>query len=663
MSFKDVAIKNLRYNASKYIAYFLCSAFSIASLFMFTTVIYNPQILDKLYGTTIYGLMKGSFYLLAVFCFFFIGFINSFFMKERNKELGLFLTLGMTKVDIFKIIILENVIIGLLSILLGIISGIIFSRIFFMIIIKIISLNIDYYINPICFILSIGIFAGIFIIICVQSLLYTKRLEISELLKENRKSEKMQSNKPMIGFIGVIMIIVSCILMYLTIVKAILERHVDMVGVFMLITLIGLYLCISYFSSALIFMIKNNSIKYLKNLINLKEIQYKFQGFKNIIYILSLSVMACIYFIGGAYSAKNLFPNTINMLYPYDIMYIEIDGINKIEQRKIDKIIEGSSTPLIDKKNIKFMLMDMEIVDKKESFWAKNVAIISESEANKLTGKIIDVQEGDALQCIYKKSSEYYTNKKNIKLRNENEEIYNLNYGGVNIVELLLNENQYINKSIIVLDERDYNNISAKNTIKSMGNVHLFKFNETKKTEKAYLEIFQELNKANISINEKNRWDIDRKFKIKEKGIEKLKPISKLKEYESSKAESNFMLFSVIFIGTIFFICSGVVLYFKVLSQVDYAKMRYKKLYRIGITDKEMKQVVSKELAYIFSIPTIIGSILGYVFLAIHSVETSNCIEILINIIPVVVSYLIIQSIFYYITKRKYLKKIMEVAL
>ncbi|WP_027625252.1 FtsX-like permease family protein [Clostridium lundense] len=201
MTFRDVVIKNLKYNASKYIAYFLSGVFIIIVLFMHSTVVYNPEIIRQLEGTTLYSLMKGSFCVLTIFSFFFIGFINSSFMRERNKEFGMFLTLGMTKKYICKIIIIESSIIVLVSMIFGIIFGMIFSRLFFMIVIKIIGLNIEYSVSSICLFLSLSIFLGIFIVICVKALLYTNKLEISQLLKENKKSEKMGANKPLYAFI------------------------------------------------------------------------------------------------------------------------------------------------------------------------------------------------------------------------------------------------------------------------------------------------------------------------------------------------------------------------------------------------------------------------------------------------------------------------------
>lgn len=86
-----------KYSASNYIMYFFSSVFCITALFMHSTVLFNPEISNQLKGTTIYSILQGSFGVLVLFCFLFISFINGSFMKERTKEFGLFLTLGMMK--------------------------------------------------------------------------------------------------------------------------------------------------------------------------------------------------------------------------------------------------------------------------------------------------------------------------------------------------------------------------------------------------------------------------------------------------------------------------------------------------------------------------------------------------------------------------------------
>ncbi len=101
---------------------------------------------------------------LGVFSLFFISYAHSTFIKCRKKEFGVFMHLGMTTGDIRKIIIYENIIVGIGSILLGLLVGVVFSRLFFIIIIKLLEVKgISYIIGFKNFIFPIIIFSGIYL--------------------------------------------------------------------------------------------------------------------------------------------------------------------------------------------------------------------------------------------------------------------------------------------------------------------------------------------------------------------------------------------------------------------------------------------------------------------------------------------------------------------
>ena len=132
MTFKDVAIKNFKGSMRKYITYYLCNSFIIMTFFMYSTLMFN----DKLSNSD--QLAKGALDTLKIpsvslglFSIVFISYAHSTFIRGRKKEFGLFMNLGMSISDIRKIILYENILIGVAAIILGIISGLVFSRLFF----------------------------------------------------------------------------------------------------------------------------------------------------------------------------------------------------------------------------------------------------------------------------------------------------------------------------------------------------------------------------------------------------------------------------------------------------------------------------------------------------------------------------------------------------
>ena len=141
MTFKDIAIKNFKANFKKYFAYFLCSSFSIMIFFIYTTLIFNNSLLENLADSSMKIYMIMMTFIVALFAVFFLSYAHSSFIKSRNKEFGLYLTLGMTNKDISRLIKIENTIIIFISLITGLIAGTVFSKLFFLIVINLLNLQ------------------------------------------------------------------------------------------------------------------------------------------------------------------------------------------------------------------------------------------------------------------------------------------------------------------------------------------------------------------------------------------------------------------------------------------------------------------------------------------------------------------------------------------
>lgn len=141
MSFSQIVWKMAKVHYKKYLFYFLCNSFAVMFFFMFSTVFFNEQIVQVRKLTGIEDALKIPVVALVVFTILFISYAHSIFMKKRRSEFGLFMTLGMSNRDISKLLLLENGVIALLSILTGLLAGTIFSRLFFLLLMEIVGLQ------------------------------------------------------------------------------------------------------------------------------------------------------------------------------------------------------------------------------------------------------------------------------------------------------------------------------------------------------------------------------------------------------------------------------------------------------------------------------------------------------------------------------------------
>jgi putative ABC transport system permease protein len=184
-------------------------------IFMFSTLIFNKKLTDFCKMINVSFLIYFSLIAVIVFSVFFINYAHTTFIKSRQKEFALYMTLGMTKKDINKIVLLENSLILAFSMLIGLIAGVLFSRLFQMILMKLINIdNIKFSFDIRSFLITLLTFTVIYVTVIILSRITTKKLEISELLKSSRTNKKQRYSLTQ-GLIGIILVLLSSAMMFI----------------------------------------------------------------------------------------------------------------------------------------------------------------------------------------------------------------------------------------------------------------------------------------------------------------------------------------------------------------------------------------------------------------------------------------------------------------
>jgi len=159
MTFSSIVRKNLVYNFNKYISFYFVNSLIVAMLFMYGSLIFNSTIVNSIGKSSLYDTVIVSLGGTILFSIIFITYTNVSFLKNRGKEFGVYLTLGMTAKDLIKLIFMENISIMIAALLTGILGGTLFGRLFYMGLNKILEgTTIVYEINYESILLSIGVF-------------------------------------------------------------------------------------------------------------------------------------------------------------------------------------------------------------------------------------------------------------------------------------------------------------------------------------------------------------------------------------------------------------------------------------------------------------------------------------------------------------------------
>ena len=152
-------------------------------------------------------LMLGVF-VIAIFSLIFLYYTNSFLIRRRKKEFGLYNILGMGKRNLVKILVWENILTATLSVVSGLLLGIVFSKLAELAALRILGGKTGFAIRvePKPVIVTAVLFIGIFLLIMLRMIFYIFRLRPVEMLKSENVGEKPPKANWILALIGVVLL-------------------------------------------------------------------------------------------------------------------------------------------------------------------------------------------------------------------------------------------------------------------------------------------------------------------------------------------------------------------------------------------------------------------------------------------------------------------------
>lgn len=263
MMYPRLAFDNIRKNARTYIPYILTCSFATAMFYIMKSLSLNEGIENVQGGDTIVPMLSLGTYIIAIFVCIFLFYTNSFLMKNRKKEFGLFNILGMEKRHISKVIGYESLYVAIISLVTGIFAGIILDKLMYMLILKIMSAEIPlgFYISKNAIISTVILFGILFLLIFLNSLRMIHLSKPIELLKGGNTGEKEPKAKWFLALMGIISLGAGYYIA-LTVKNPINALLLFFVAVVLVI--LGTYLIFTAGSIALLKILKANKKYYYK---------------------------------------------------------------------------------------------------------------------------------------------------------------------------------------------------------------------------------------------------------------------------------------------------------------------------------------------------------------------------------------------------------------
>lgn len=203
-----MAAQNIRKNGKVYTPYIIMGIFIIACYYMMHSLSSNNTIKNMAGGSYVMFMVQLGVGVVSIFAVIFLFYINSFLMKRRKKEIGLYNVLGMEKRHIAKMLFFENVYVVLIDMAAGLISGMILSKLMFLLLMKMINTGIvvGFEISVKSIAATVIFFLIIFAVMFIYNIVRMGMSNPIELLQGETVGEREPKTKALIAIIGVVMI-------------------------------------------------------------------------------------------------------------------------------------------------------------------------------------------------------------------------------------------------------------------------------------------------------------------------------------------------------------------------------------------------------------------------------------------------------------------------
>ena len=204
--FSKLAASNIKKNGKAYIPYILSCVMTVALFYIVKSLSYNPGLKNMVGSSTMMTMMSMCSVIIALLAIVFLFYTNSFLMKRRKKEFGIFNILGMEKSHIAKTMAWENFYVTLISIVGGLVIGIALDKAMFLLIAQVLNeeITLGFFISDKAIISTVVMFCVIFLLILLNSIRQIQTANPIELLTAGNAGEREPKTKWVLTILGLL---------------------------------------------------------------------------------------------------------------------------------------------------------------------------------------------------------------------------------------------------------------------------------------------------------------------------------------------------------------------------------------------------------------------------------------------------------------------------
>lgn len=620
--YPSMAFTNIKKSRRTYIPYMVSCILTISIYYIICSLADNENIALLWGGNIIQSYMGFGQIIVSIFAFIFLFYINSFLLKRRRSEFGLYNILGMEKRHITKVIIFETFYTYITVMILGILCGILLDKLMYLILAKMFGggIPIGFYISTSAISKSFGLFGIIFLLILFNSIRQIYKAKPVELLKSESTGEREPKVKWILAALGV-----ACLGSgyYIAVTTENPVAAFAMYFVAVILVIAGTYLLFTAGSVELLKLLKKNKGYYYKtkHFISVSSMMYRMKrnavGLANIC-ILSTMVLVMVSATLSIYLGLD---DSLDKRYPaeFSISSMADDPLNNDVSELLDKSL--SKEGLKKKNEISYKDLSVSAVyeEKEDRFITDpdSYTSLSAFQTYDKLATLVFVTLDDYNRCMrtdetINSESDVLVYSNRAQLETDTINIFNTKLNVIKTLDdFMVSGNMAANISngyfVVVKDDTVLNDIYKKN-VKAYGEYSSF-INyyyltdiagdpEENKTaiENAFNDIKTQLNDSQQSG--------DSPYAGFTGAIE-----CRSVEGESFGKDLTGLFFIGIFLGLLFIMATVLIMYYKQLTEGYEDKKRFEILQNVGMSHREVKKSINSQILTVFFLPLITAGI------------------------------------------------------
>ncbi|MCW9131992.1 ABC transporter permease [Bacillus paramycoides] len=652
MTFWQFAFKNVTRNSRAYFAYFLSSSFSIAVFFSFAVYLFHPKLQNFSMISEISALMIFSEVVIVLFSFFFLLYSIGSFLKVRKKQFGILTVLGISKKQLHRLVFTENMLIGILSIFFGMQFGLVFSQFFLLVTAKLTHVPGIYLYWPTdAFILTTIVFLSLFIVVSALTPMLIRPKKAVHLLKTNGGKQKERKPSIFISLFGVICLLGGYALagnpkFFVSLSPQIgIVYMVSSIFVIPALVTIGTYFFFSQTSFLLIYILKKRRKFYMKriNMLWISDLASRIRTNINMLFIVAMLSTVAFTMITFLYGLGKFTKLDVTRSSPFPISYFSYDA-NPFVTEHLNWLEQQLQAEHFSYKEIKTDLYETPLKEDEGVAIYNNVYAINQSDYNKLA-KSLNMKQ------LFMNDNETYvlTGTSYITLFSEFEQSYNRKYVTLSSTNQKLQVKGYEHVNAMPSNFAYQTLVLPDVVISSLPNTakHISAYNyKIPNWEKTY-----KIADAFIQRVQKDR------DKVQYEGILMRPYESAASLYRITSGSASYFLIGT-FLGVIFFIGAGSVLYFRMYTDLTNEQEKYVAISKIGVTDAEMKRSATIQLSILFFVPYIMASI--HTMFATKMLQDVIDLSLFTEVTAVLIIFGTVEFIFFLLIRSLYMQKLSQ---